>query len=81
MSAQLFSHVPLFVTPWTIAHQAPLSMEFSRQEYWRGLPFLPLGDLLDPGIKPSPPASHTLAGDSLLLSHLGRSPEIGIVNG
>ena len=38
--------------PWTVALQAPLSMEFSRQEYWRGLPFPPPGDLPDPGIKP-----------------------------
>ena len=39
------------VTPWTIVHQAPLSMAFSRQEYWSGLPFPPSGDLLNPGIK------------------------------
>ena len=44
------SHVQLFVTPWTVAHQAPLSMEFSRQEYWSGLPFSPPGDLPNPGI-------------------------------
>ena len=48
-----FSHVCLFVTPWTVARQVPLSMGFlSRQEYWSGLPFLPPGDLLDPEIKP-----------------------------
>ena len=47
-----FSRVQLFVTPWTVAHQAPLSMEFSRQKYWSGLPCLPPGDLPDPGIKP-----------------------------
>ena len=46
------SHVQLFVTPWTIACQAPLSMEFSRQEHWSGLSFLSPGDLLDPEIKP-----------------------------
>ena len=45
-----FSHIWLFVTPWTIAHQAPLSMGFSRHEYWSGLPCPPLGDLSDPGI-------------------------------
>ena len=45
-----FSHVQLFVTPWTVARQAPLSMEFSQQEYWSGLPFPPSGNLLDPGI-------------------------------
>ena len=48
-----FSHVQLFVTPWTIAHQAPLSMGFSRQEYWSQLPFPSPGDLPDPGIKPT----------------------------
>ena len=42
-----FSHVQLFVTLWTVAHQASLSMEFSRQEYWSGLPFPSPGDLLD----------------------------------
>ena len=41
----------LCATPWTVAHQAPLSMGFSRQEYWRGLPFPPPGDLSDPGIE------------------------------
>ena len=45
------SHVQLFATPWTVAHQAPLSMGFSRQEYWSGLPFPPLGDLPDPGMQ------------------------------
>ena len=46
------SLVRLFATPWTIAYQAPLSMGFSRQEYWSGLPFPSLGDLPDPGIEP-----------------------------
>ena len=50
-----FSHVRLFGTPWTVAHQALPSMGFSRQEYWSGLPFPP-GDLSDPGIKPRSPA-------------------------
>jgi len=45
-----------FATPWTIARQAPLSMNFSRQEYWSGLPFPPPGDLLNPGIQPRSPA-------------------------
>ena len=49
--AQLLSRVRFFAIPWTVAHQAPLSMEFPRQEYWSGLPFLPPGDLPDPGIK------------------------------
>ena len=52
----------LFATPWTVARQAPLSMGFSRQEYWSGLPCLSPGDLPDPGIKPRSPA---LQADSL----------------
>ena len=59
-------------TPWTVAHQSPLSMEFSRQEYWSGLPFLSPGDLPDPGIKSASPAWQA---DSLPLNHLG-SPGI-----
>ena len=43
------------MTPWTVAHQAPLSMEFSRQGYWSGLPWPSPGDLPDPGIKPGSP--------------------------
>ena len=50
------SRVRLFVTPWTVAHQAPPSMGFSRQEYWSGLPFPSSGDLPDPGIEPRSPA-------------------------
>ena len=50
-----FSHVQLFATPWTVVHQAPPSMEFSRQEYWRGLPCPPPGNLPDPRIKPLSP--------------------------
>ena len=56
------SHVWLFVTPWTVAHQAPLSMGFSRQEYWSGLPCPPAGDLPDSGIEPATLKSPTLAG-------------------
>ena len=48
-----FSRVQFFVTPWTVARQAPLSMEFSRQEYWSGLPCPPPGDLPEPGIEPT----------------------------
>ena len=53
---QLLSLVQLFETPWTVAHQVPLPMEFSRQEYWSGLPFPTPGDPPDPGIKPTSPA-------------------------
>ena len=49
-------HVQLSVTPWTVAYQAPLSMGFSRQEYWCGLPLPSPGDLTDPGIEPRSPA-------------------------
>ena len=55
-SEKSLSCVGLFATPWTLAHQAPPSMEFSRQEYWSGLPFPFPGDLPDPGIKPRSPA-------------------------
>ena len=57
------SCVQLFVTPWTVAHQGPLFMGFSRQEYRRGLPFPSLRDLHDPGTEPRSPA---LQADSLL---------------
>ena len=53
---------PTLVAPWTVAHQAPLSMGFSRQEYWSGLPFPSPEDLSDPGIEPRSPA---LQADSL----------------
>ena len=49
-------YVRLFVTPWIVAHQALLSMGFSRQEYWSGLPFPPPGDLPNPGTEPASPA-------------------------
>ena len=56
MKVKLFSSVRLFATPWTIAYQSPSSMEFSRQEYWSGLPFSSPGDLPNPGIEPGSPA-------------------------
>ena len=65
------SVVPDSVTLWTVAHQASLSMGFSKQEYWSGLPCLPSGDLPHPGIVPTPPASSALQADSLWLSHWG----------
>ena len=63
MYAQSLSCVQFFATPWTIARQAPLSMGFSRQEYWSGLPFPSPGDLPNQGIKPRSPA---VQADSLL---------------
>ena len=65
-----FSHVQLFVTLWTVARQAPLSVRFSRQEHWSGLSFPPSGDLPDLGIKLTSPAWQV---NSLPLSHLGNS--------
>ena len=73
VKVKLLSHV----TPWTVAYQAPPSMGFSRQEYWSGLPFPPLGDLPDPGIEPVSPASLALQVDSLSLSHQG-SPRLSL---
>ena len=58
--AQCLSHVRLFVTPRTVAHQVPLFMGFSRQEYWSGLPFPPPGDLPEPGVELTSPVSLTL---------------------
>ena len=58
----LFSHVRFFVILWTVAHQAPLSMGFSRQDYWSGLPCPPPGDLPDPGFTPASLMSPALAG-------------------
>ena len=76
---KLLSHVLLFATPWTVAHQAPLSIEFSRQEYWSGLLFPSPGDLPDPGIEPRSP---TLQADTLT-SELPGKPNftcIGLYN-
>ena len=69
-------HAHLCLTPWdhtdwTVAHQAPLSMGFSRWEYWRGLPFPPPEALPDPGIEPATPVSPALQANALLLSHWG----------
>ena len=73
MYAQSLNHV--FMTPWMVAHQSPLSMEVFRQEYWSRLPFPTPGNLPHPGIKPKSLASPALLADSLPLCHLG-SPEI-----
>ena len=66
--AQWLSLVQIFATPWTTARQAPLSMGYSRQEYWSGLPFHSPGGRLGPGMEPASPLLQT---DSLPLSHLG----------
>ena len=64
----------LFATLWTIALQVPLSVGFSRQEYWSELPFPPPGDLPDPGIEPPSPASPALAGRFFITEPPGKSP-------
>ena len=58
----MLSHACLFEIPWTVACQVPLSMEFSRPEYWSGLPFPTSGDLLSPGIELASPPSLALVG-------------------
>ena len=86
--AIMLSHVRLFATPSTVPHLAPLSMEFSRQEYWSGLPFATPGDLLNPGIEPVSSVAPASAGEffttgatweaileqQLLQPHLSRPP-------
>ena len=75
------SRVRLFAIPWTVAHQAPPSTEFSRQEYWSGLPFPSPGDLPDPGIEPGSPAFQADAltseppGNSKWIKDLNVKPE------
>ena len=69
--AQLLSHVQLFATLWTVICHTPLSIGFSWQEYWSGLPFPPPEDLPDPGIKLKSPVSPALKVNSLLLNHQG----------
>ena len=74
MKVKLFSRVRLFATPWTIANQAPLSMGFSRQKYWSGLPFPSPGYVPNPGIEPGSPA---LQADALPSEPPGKSTFLG----
>ena len=69
------SRVQLFATPWIVAHQAPLSMEFSRLEYWSGLPFPSPGDLSKPRTEPGSPA---LQADSLPFKPPGKPKNPGV---
>ena len=73
-------NVWLFETLWTVAHQVPLSMGFSRQEYWSGLPFPPPGDTPESGIEPMTLVSPTLQVGSLPLSHWGNSASVFPMN-
>ena len=68
----MLNHVQLFAVPWSIAHQASLSVGFSRQEYWSGLPFPSPGDLPDPRIKPASPASPELSGSFFIIEPPGK---------
>ena len=72
---KLLSRVRLFVTPWTVTYQAPLSMGFSGQEYWSGLPFPSPGDLPNPGIEPRSPALQT---DALTSEPPGNAVQIRV---
>ena len=72
MCMRVLSHVWLSVTPWTVAHQALLSMGFSRQEHWSGLLFPSPGDLPDPGIEPKSLVSPALAGGFFTTAPLGK---------
>ena len=72
MRTQSLRSSPTLCDPMDQAHQNPLSMGFSQQNYWNGLSHPPPGDLPDPGIKPASPASPALQVDSLLLNHQGR---------
>ena len=82
MHSQSLSCVHLFVPLWTVALQPPLPMGFSRQEYWSGLPWLPAGDLPDPGIKPTSLMSPPLAGRFFTTNITREAPIIpgGILN-
>ena len=70
-----FSYVLLLVTLWTVSPQAPLSMGFSRQEYWSGLPFPPPGDLPDLGVKSASLKSPALAGGFFTTSTNWEAPK------
>ena len=71
VKVKLLIHVRLFVTPWTVTYQAPLSMGFSRQEYWSGVPLPSPGDLPNPGIEPGSPA---FQADALTSEPPGKPP-------
>ena len=69
--ATVLGHVQLLTIPWTVACQSPLSMEFSRQEYWSGLPLLTAEDLPDPGMEPKSPVAPALARRFFTTEQLG----------
>ena len=77
---KLLTLVRVFATPWTVAHQPPLSMGFSRQDHWRGLLFPSPGDLPDPGIEPGSPAlqADALPSEPPGKTGLSRDPNLGL---
>ena len=77
----MLSCVQLFVNPWTVGCQAPLSMEFSRQDDWSGLPFPTPGDLTDPGIKPRSSVPPAVAGRFFITAATGKptSAKVGTI--
>ena len=77
----MLSCVQLFGNPWTVGCQAPLSMEFSRQDNWSGLPFPTPGDLTDPGIKPRSSVSPAVAGRFFITAATGKptSTKVGTI--
>ena len=77
----LLNHVHLFATPWTVAFQAPLSMGFSRQEYWSGLPFLIPEDPPDQGSEPTSLVSPALAGRFFTTELPGKPGKNVVVDG
>ena len=79
MGAQFLGHVYLFVTSWTVVCQAALSLGFSRQEYWSGLPFPSPGNLPDPGIEPVSPTPPLLAGRFFTTEPPGKFKHLYIV--
>ena len=72
----VLSCILLFATPWIVDYQAPLSMRFSRQEYWRRLPCPPSGDLLDPGIEPTSLTSPAMAGGFFTTRTIWEAPTV-----
>ena len=74
LRVQLLQSCPTVCGPWTVADQGPLSMEFFRQEYWRGFSFPSPGDLPDPGTEPVSPASPTLASRFFTTSATWEAP-------
>ena len=74
----VFQSYLTLATTWTVVHKAPLSMGFSGQEYWSGLPCSPPGDLPNPGIEPVSPVTPALQVDSVPLSHWG-SPKYSVL--